>query len=585
MEAVKNRIFFSDLTFNSEYEFLEEAKDKSELMEIAQRRGLRLPSPDLAVFRCVYALCDSPNLNGCILPCDEVSKALDSLIGKLIDVDHERNRAIGHWIDKKQVDGKIIAYGALWKSAFTEEYKHAKLLMDQKKLRVSFEAWGDHEPVTKNTYNLNRIHFAGGAILLKTKPAFPEAKVLEFSSVVKNTLNTGKTETLVKCQYCNHEFDWDGVLEFKGDAKKCPKCFAIIDSTGKVIQIPQIIDFSINCPSCKGSIEITKRGEDTAEVKCVNCAREYEITFELADKANSTSLLDVIDTRKASCPQCGNAVSFGLFFSEKEIDLHCKHCGLNFPYKAEYRVAKKIVKKIVEKQKSKEEAQFNCSCVKCGYKMSSESHCKDIKCPKCGGTMRRAERPGPGQSSKSNEGGNKMSEEKKVEKAEEIQEEKKVEEVTPEEKVEQPEKKEEEKVEPEKKEEDAPAPEATPEKTEEKPEESALEKRLQEAEAKIKDLEGKLEEAKKSLDKVKEDTKLVTERRIGLGEKFSEGLSDEDLLDDIRYENAVLKKKLAEKEIEKSNKNDLVVGTNNKTDNSWETQKKITENAFPEENS
>lgn len=44
-----------------------------------------------------------------------------------------------------------------------------------------------------------------------------------------------------------------------------------------------------------------------------------------------------------------------------------------------------------------EKAKYNCECIKCKYKMTSDKHCKDIKCPKCGGTMRRVERPGPGE--------------------------------------------------------------------------------------------------------------------------------------------------------------------------------------------
>jgi len=50
---------------------------------------------------------------------------------------------------------------------------------------------------------------------------------------------------------------------------------------------------------------------------------------------------------------------------------------------------KKDVSKITEK--------FECECIECGYKETSEKHCKDLKCPKCGGQMRRVERPGPGQ--------------------------------------------------------------------------------------------------------------------------------------------------------------------------------------------
>jgi len=41
---------------------------------------------------------------------------------------------------------------------------------------------------------------------------------------------------------------------------------------------------------------------------------------------------------------------------------------------------------------------FTCECLNCGYVMESDQHCRDIKCPKCGGEMRRKERPGPGKS-------------------------------------------------------------------------------------------------------------------------------------------------------------------------------------------
>ena len=42
---------------------------------------------------------------------------------------------------------------------------------------------------------------------------------------------------------------------------------------------------------------------------------------------------------------------------------------------------------------------FECECVDCGYKETSDKHCKDLKCAECGGQMRRASRPGPGKDS------------------------------------------------------------------------------------------------------------------------------------------------------------------------------------------
>jgi len=39
---------------------------------------------------------------------------------------------------------------------------------------------------------------------------------------------------------------------------------------------------------------------------------------------------------------------------------------------------------------------YECECLKCGKKVTTTEHCTDIKCPDCGGEMRRTERPGPG---------------------------------------------------------------------------------------------------------------------------------------------------------------------------------------------
>jgi len=45
-----------------------------------------------------------------------------------------------------------------------------------------------------------------------------------------------------------------------------------------------------------------------------------------------------------------------------------------------------------------DKAKYTCECLDCGYKLQTDKHCPDVKCPKCGGGMRRVERPGPGRS-------------------------------------------------------------------------------------------------------------------------------------------------------------------------------------------
>jgi len=53
---------------------------------------------------------------------------------------------------------------------------------------------------------------------------------------------------------------------------------------------------------------------------------------------------------------------------------------------------------IKELEKDMTDQEYKCECIKCDYTTTSDKHCNDIKCPKCGGQMRRAERPGPGRS-------------------------------------------------------------------------------------------------------------------------------------------------------------------------------------------
>jgi len=49
-----------------------------------------------------------------------------------------------------------------------------------------------------------------------------------------------------------------------------------------------------------------------------------------------------------------------------------------------------------ERKAEEEKQKYNCECIECGHKLTSDKHCNEIKCPECGGEMRRAERPGPG---------------------------------------------------------------------------------------------------------------------------------------------------------------------------------------------
>ncbi len=70
--------------------------------------------------------------------------------------------------------------------------------------------------------------------------------------------------------------------------------------------------------------------------------------------------------------------------------------------RAEIEAAGKWPKALAEisDEDEKEAEKFECECIKCGHTITSEKHCKDLKCEKCGGQMRRKERPGPGEDNK-----------------------------------------------------------------------------------------------------------------------------------------------------------------------------------------
>ncbi len=197
-ELTQYNLFLQDLTFNAAFRILDEAKDKSELLEVAKANGLVLPAQDIAVFKCTYAYTDRQNLNGCTLPKEEVEKTLATLNGKSVDLDHQRKTVVGYWLEGKIDGNKIIAYGAIWKDNFAEDYKLIKEMFDAGNLAVSFEAWGNrtYTNAAKTEYTLSDIEFAGGAILIKTKPAFAGAgvlemakeRVLELASIMENNV-------------------------------------------------------------------------------------------------------------------------------------------------------------------------------------------------------------------------------------------------------------------------------------------------------------------------------------------------------------------------------------------------------------
>lgn len=192
----KINLFLESMTLGTQYKILEEGKDKDELKEVAEKFGLVVPSRDFAVFKGMYAFIDKENLNGCTLPKEEVEKALPTLRGKAVDFDHYRKNVVGFWLEGKIVKDQIISYGVFHKSNFAEDFDIITELFDEGNLKISFEAWGNKISTGANSYDLVNIEFAGGALLIKTKPAAGErAEVLEMAKKQPKVLEYASTMT------------------------------------------------------------------------------------------------------------------------------------------------------------------------------------------------------------------------------------------------------------------------------------------------------------------------------------------------------------------------------------------------------
>jgi hypothetical protein len=174
-----------DIALRGETEFFEVGSDY-DLIEQAEKIGIKLPSPDLALFKTIYAEIDRVNRNGIILSKAAVEKGLETLKGKQINWEHlGRGHICGYIIDAGIKEDKIEITGVIFKSLFPEEMTEVKEKFSQKELAVSFEIWNKNpetgESVVRDLEDGSRaidpIIFHGCGLLLANQPACPKAKV------------------------------------------------------------------------------------------------------------------------------------------------------------------------------------------------------------------------------------------------------------------------------------------------------------------------------------------------------------------------------------------------------------------------
>lgn len=323
--------FLHDISYNSKYSFLEEAKDADELATIANKRGIKLPAHDLAVFSCTYAYIDRQNLNGCTLPKEEVEAALDTLVGKAVDFDHMRQRVVGHWVDAKLDGDKIVAYGVFFKGNFQEDYTFIKDMMEKDVLAISFEAYGNREVTGQGSYNLRDIEFSGGALLIKTNPAFPGSEVMEMAKQEK-ILEFAKVMTPPK------EYIHEGTYHDKKKKNKDMGRLYLDD-----IQAINNLLISVECPSCKekslGSIGMIDLEKQELRVECYACGAIVKVDLTPAVKLIKKGKTPTSSDVKANIEKKGEkdmenkdkaSLNDNIKTNKQQFTVKCNDCGLVF---------------------------------------------------------------------------------------------------------------------------------------------------------------------------------------------------------------------------------------------------------------
>ena len=486
-------------------------KIDKQIEKAIKKAGITYPHHSLAFFKATYAKFEEPNGNKVILA-NSVKDDVKYLIGTQMNYNHERYGAIMGSIINAYVtkNNEIEIVFTFAKTVYPKEYELALELMKKDELTVSFELMVDKddvELVSGGNRKLKKVYFDGVGLLFKVKPAYKNAYVLETAMRIIEDAFKQKDKQLVYASAKDITKKWTRIGELiekaliekeEGEAKMDEKAREALLAKFKEAITEELGEEAVKDWSDEQwEAELKKKAEAEDETKSETTEASEGEVEESKNDEESKEETEKVESEDASEEK-----------PEDEI------------VKTSKEESKEEQNDSNENAKEKETASYDCECLECGKVISSEEHCKDIKCPACGGEMRRKSRPGSGDRTASEE---EMAEKFKVEEETKTKTTQEYDSETQEESV---------KVESET-------------VTKVNDEIKQINKRFEEILYRAKELEKQLEEKSKEITFLKENAKKVVEIRNEYGE-FVKDLSDEELFDEAKMEVVALKKENAE---------------------------------------
>jgi len=403
--------FLEDFEQNSEVYFLTEGKKKDELLESASKRGIIINSkifPDLGVIKLVYGFAGIANKNKDRLPIDEFKRAYPRIVGRPLNINHNRKFIVGFYIDYKYIEKEkmAIAYAIFFKSAYPELWQRIQHLHKIKKLAHSYEVVSPDDKIEvleDGTRLLHGLIPSGGALILRDEgiePAFSGAVSLKVAkkcmnnycltcaSEVKDKDVYFKTiaETFnCECPICGYKT----TSESHCNAIICPKCQKSTlrreerPGTGLPNQSPNAIPSKIKCSNCQAELDLNVNPEiSQGQIKCPECKA-------ILNRQTGQMLYPPqIKNFKTLCPSC--KVDDWLIVSAKDVFVNVKCRNCNKEYEVEFNAKKEDVEsKIFAYHPLIYQSSINC--IQCGRSITisnvSSIKFREVSCKNCGITF------------------------------------------------------------------------------------------------------------------------------------------------------------------------------------------------------